>query len=92
MLELISQMPEGPKRKLPHSTLAHGEITGHSHAIREKNQVSLYDFGDYMCLEVRSETVSLVHEEHDTIELPNGLYKVWRQREYSPQEVRIIQD
>ena len=92
MLELIDQLPAGSKRKLTHATLAFGEITGHSHAIRQKSDVTLYDYGTFMCLDVHAKTVSLVHEEHATIELPKGLYRVWRQREYSPEEIRIIQD
>ena len=92
MLELIDQYPAGSKRKLTHATLAFGEITGHSHSIKQKSDVSLYDYGTFMCLDVHAESVSLVHEEHATIELPKGLYRVWRQREYSPEEIRIIQD
>ena len=92
MLELIDQFPADSNRKLAHATLAFGEITGHSHTIKQKNDVSLYDFGTFMCLDVHAESVSLIHEEHATIELPKGLYRVWRQREYSPEEIRIIQD
>jgi len=92
MLELIDANPEGSNRKLSHATLAFGEITGHSHAIKQISNVSLYDYGDFLCLDVHADSVSLVHEEHDTIELPKGKYKVWRQREYSPEEIRIIQD
>lgn len=92
LLELIDQMPDGAHRKVNHATLAFGEVTGHSHSIKQKSDVSLYDYGNFMCLDVETGPVSLVHEEHATIELPKGLYRVWRQREYSPEEIRIIQD
>lgn len=45
-----------------------------------------------MFLEVTGETAEVVHEEHATIKLPQGTYRVWRQREYSPTEIRIIRD
>ena len=92
MLELVDKLPGGAHRQVNHATLAFGEVTGHSHAIKQKSDVSLYDYGNFMCLDVQAGPVSLEHEEHATIELPKGLYRVWRQREYSPEEIRIIQD
>lgn len=92
MLELVDQLPAGSNRKLPHATLAYGEVTGHSHSIVQKESVMLYDYGSFLGLDVKADSVSLVHEEHKTIELPKGFYRVWRQREYSPEEIRIIQD
>ena len=40
----------------------------------------------------RGDSVSVVHEEHATITLSSGYYRVWRQREYSPEEIRVIRD
>jgi hypothetical protein len=34
----------------------------------------------------------VIHEEHAPIPLPTGYYQVWRQREYTPQEIRIVRD
>jgi hypothetical protein len=34
----------------------------------------------------------LVHEEHNTIALAQGDYRVWQQREYSPAAIRTVVD
>jgi hypothetical protein len=63
--------------------LAHGEATGHAHAI-ESPEADLYeDFGGTRFLEVR-ETVQLVHEEHAVLTVEPAIYEVLRQREYTP--------
>jgi hypothetical protein len=36
--------------------------------------------------------VTIIHEEHSPIPLARGFYRVWRQREYSPQEIRVVRD
>ena len=65
--------------------LAHGEATGHRHRIRSSD-AELYERAAERFLRVRA-PVELVHEEHATIELRSGLYKVVRQREYVPQSI-----
>ncbi len=68
--------------------LAHGEVTGHRHAIRspswdqvlmyEDNAGSIYLFSD-------AEPIEIGHEEHDTITLPARTWvQVYGQREYDP--------
>lgn len=92
LLERLIERPGGGWRKLPHRILAHGEVTGHSHRIREAEGCALYEWQTQLLLEVTAEKVTLVHEEHAAIELIAGLYRVWRQREYSPKEVRVVRD
>src|SRR3954465_4390928 len=91
---LIEQTPDLPKvrEKLPHSILAHGEVTGHFHRIKESDEADLYSTSEGFCLDVRGASVSVVHEEHTPITLTTGYYRVWRQREYSPKEIRIVRD
>lgn len=91
MIEKVNRLPE-EKRKTNHTILAHGEVTGHSHRIAEKENVTLFEAPDALYLEVTGEVATLVHEEHGPIELGRGIYRVWRQREYSPEEIRIIRD
>ena len=66
--------------------LAYGEVTGHAHAILEPDtDVRFMGTAELAqrFLEVLAEVgVRLVHEEHDTIDLPAGTYEVIRQREY----------
>jgi hypothetical protein len=56
--------------------LAYGEVTGHAHALSTAEGERI--------LEVKP-GAKLVHEEHATIVLPEGFYKVIQQREYVPE-------
>jgi hypothetical protein len=63
--------------------LAYGEQTGHAHAIADADaELIELETGERFLVTARG--VSLRHEEHDTIELPPGSYRVVRQREYVP--------
>jgi hypothetical protein len=79
-------------RKRHNLTLAYGEITGHSHRIKETGAAELWESGGVLFLKVMNEAATLIHEEHLPITLPRGLYRVWRQREYTPQQIRQIVD
>lgn len=83
LLRRINTLPANAQ-KLVGATLAHGELTGHSHRIQQSHAVQLWVNGSELFLEVKEPTATLVHEEHRAIELPQGLYRVWRQREYRP--------
>jgi hypothetical protein len=54
--------------------------------------VELYEVDGTLYLRVKSAAAALIHQEHATLQIPKGDYKVWRQREYTPQEIRIIRD
>jgi hypothetical protein len=67
--------------------LADGEATGHAHVV-EDERASLHsvggrDGGRFLSV-VGEEPVFLVHEEHDRLSVPPGVYEVRRQREYEP--------
>lgn len=70
--------------------LARGEATGHHHSI-PATAADLFDFGGQIVLVVNEPTI-LSHQEHAPIEVQPGTYWVIRQREYSPQEIRRVQD
>jgi len=75
--------------------LAHGEMTGHAHAI-DSDLVTLFAAADLdemadRFLRVEQEC-DVVHDEHDTITLPPGDYAIRRQREYTPEAVRNVAD
>jgi hypothetical protein len=75
--------------------LAHGEVTGHAHAI-DGDLVTLFAPADLdemadRFLRVEQEC-QVVHDEHDTITLPPGDYTIRRQREYAPEAVRNVAD
>jgi hypothetical protein len=76
----------------PHLVLAEGEVTGHAHRIAEAHSAELYQDGARMYLRVLTDTATLIHQEHGPISLPRGDHQVWRQREYSPGDIRTIRD
>lgn len=64
--------------------VAEGEATGHHHRIAVLEDAELYEMswrGDLM-LRVSERGVSIVHEEHHTVTLPPGNYKVHQAREF----------
>lgn len=84
-------------RPLQHLVLAEGELTGHSHRVAEPDSARLYQSkSDHspseLYLRVIEDRATLIHQEHGPIALPRGLYRVWRQREYSPAEIRTVRD
>lgn len=81
--------------------VAHSE-TGHNHVIAERENVSLYTTNDPMIsyLEVIEATdateVLLEHlrsfDTHETIKINPGIYEIRRQREYTPEGWRRVED
>lgn len=100
----LDQVPADTKpvaREHGRVILAHGEVTGHAHAIVEKTAelvepaeqlVDAEGARELYLLVHGDETVDLVHDEHDTIPLAPGAYKVVRQREYAPEQTRQVAD
>src|SRR5688572_18608238 len=82
----VEKIPANAKRK-NHLVLAHGEVTGHSHRIAERDVAEIFELGADSFLNVK-ETATLVHDEHASISLPAGTYRFWRQREYTPEAIR----
>ena len=70
--------------------LAHGEATGHSHAIADPRAELVVERGtNRRLLLVRGDApVDLVHEEHATLRIAPGIYEVLGQREFTPQRRR----
>src|SRR5262245_43198137 len=60
---LIEQKKDLPptREKLPHTILAHGEVTGHAHRVKESADADLYATSDGLYLHVRSEAATVVH-------------------------------
>lgn len=87
----VEAIPECAKKR-PHLVLAEGELTGHSHRIAEPGSAELLQHDDHIYLRVLAASATLIHQEHGPITLPAGNYRVWRQREYSPQAIRVVRD
>ena len=90
LIQKVANLPD-EKKQLKHRTLAHGELTGHSHSIREKH-VQLWQAANELFLEIADVPATVVHQEHAPIELPPGNYRVWRQREYTPERIVVVRD
>lgn len=63
------------------AVLALGEVSGHSHRM---NGVSFVNGSEGLATQilVPPQGAELVHEEHETIQVPQGRYEVLIQREY----------
>jgi hypothetical protein len=72
--------------------LAYGEVTGHAHAIADSGAALLQHEDDQYLRVTAAGGVGLKHEDHDTIEVPRGDYRVVRQREYAPEAPRVVAD
>ena len=75
--------------------LAEGEVTGHFHCILDDpatlfRQADVDEMADRF-LSVEAE-VALTHDEHATITLPPGQYRVRRQREFAPEAPVYVAD
>jgi hypothetical protein len=91
---LIAPVDCVPADARPHPglILAQGEITGHAHRVETDARAELYEVGQDLFLRVLGAPARVVHEEHRTIELPLGNYRVWRQREYDPAQDLTVMD
>ncbi len=91
LLRKVGKIPEGAKVKQSgHVVLAYGESTGHSHHIESQSALLLEENGqNYLQLE---QPETLLHEEHAAQQLEGGKYIVIRQREYSPEAIRQVND
>ncbi len=78
--------------RLPHCVLAEGELTGHCHRVDGPGVAELFESGSNRFLQVVADSARLIHEEHRTITLPRGFYRVWQQREYTPQAIITVRD
>jgi len=72
-------IPKGAK-KLPHRTIAEGEVTGHHHTLTDGD---VWVLGEQMWV-VAPEGTDLVHQEHGVISYPPDTYQVDRQIEVDP--------
>ena len=90
----IQPMPDGAV------VLAEGEATGHRHAIFDtvtmfRDDGLARDIPDGLYIghvRVVGHSARVQHDEHAPIDLPKGTWRVRRQREFQPKDVRIVSD
>ena len=94
LLIKTDELPPSAEQSKPSEqriVLAYGELTGHAHAIALP-QAKMFVDGDARYLKVEDDGADLVHEEHDTIHLVPGVYRIVQQREYIPNSSRTVLD
>lgn len=122
-IQQVAALPAGCTELPPEGqriVLAHGEVTGHAHAIYDHlydNKSALAavypgaadEIAEAAIARARSkarllqapngerylevtETVTLRHEEHTQHTIPPGIYHLPRQMEYTPAELRRVED
>ena len=103
LIELIETIPAdaAKQKKARKIILAHGEVTGHHHALEiadpadwwktPETKASTTGLAGEIFLQVK-QAAEVTHQEHATIPLPPGNYRVKRQREYSPEAIRNVAD
>jgi hypothetical protein len=99
LIEKINAIPEN-LRVEKGVVLAHGEATGHAHAISEPAAVKIYSpeavAGDQQVSSEKfvhlTKASQVQHQEHAVIPLTRGKYRVTRQREYTPGAILNVAD
>lgn len=71
--------------------LAKGELTGHAHTLEVGTEEisTVEEFNGDIAAIVLPKPTPLVHQEHATVEIPEGIWLVRRQREFWGQERRV---
>lgn len=94
LIVAVDRIPVGAK-PLPRTrrgvVLAEGEVTGHAHRIPSRHATLLRTEEDVRFMRVTA-PVALRHEEHKTVTLPKGDYRVTIHHEYSPAEIVRVED
>ena len=78
----VDSLPADLKR-VENGVIAYGEATGHHHKLALLDAAEVFEGYDGMTVRVGPNGVSIVHEEHGTVNLqPRTTYKVNRAREF----------
>lgn len=83
VLHEIGRMALKGLKKIPGGTIARGTATGHSHALINATAATLYELPENKGrILVVKKRVGLKHQEHKTIMLAPGFYRVSIKRQY----------
>lgn len=96
LIERVAEVPQDGLKDVAvdggRHILAYGEITGHHHSVATESGSFLREADDgTLYLGVPKDT-ALTHQEHTSVPLKEGTYKVTKQREYHRGEVRNVLD
>lgn len=106
LIERIAEIP-ATADKQPQAAriiLAHGEVTGHHHALETADPADWWKAGEISTTNEKPTQLAgelfvalpaggvVTHQEHAEIKLPAGHYRITRQREYAPEAIRNVED
>ena len=94
---LFVKLDAVPEKKETHKDggiLAHGEVTGHTHALESLKDVDVFlDVNGRLIVHNKSDKAKkVVHQEHGPISLEPGAWEVKYQNEYTPDGWRRVAD
>jgi hypothetical protein len=92
LIAQVDSIPDNAVFQPQRTLLVEGEITGHAHRIEFPENAAVWEYEGVLYMKVKARDTRIVHEEHKPITLPEGVYRVWRQREYSPRAIRTVAD
>lgn len=93
LVQRVSELPKGLTKQKPEQgkiILAHGEVTNHMHSI-DFDKADWWKNGGDQFINV-SAPVEIIHQEHAPVPLSRGMFRVVRQKEYTPQAIRNVAD
>jgi hypothetical protein len=83
----------GDLEREPTTVIVEGEVTGHAHRVADGVIVRAGGRRFVAAGRADGTPARVLHEEHAPVEVPAGLWEVWRQREYEPRrEPRTVRD
>ena len=93
VLLVADTIPEGTKlARRNRVRVAEGEATGHAHVLEPVEDATVLADVDVEFVRIMGANGLLVHDEHTAIAIPEGDYRIVRQREYAPEENRLVAD
>jgi hypothetical protein len=81
-IQPVKRSPVAKLKIIKGASLATGSATGHSHRFSPAGNATLYDMGDGVRILRVRKAVKLSHEEHATVTLKPGDYRVSLKRQY----------
>lgn len=88
VIESVAEIPADAK-KLKRKELAYGEATGHAHRTDLGELFETKDGKLYLRVE---KLAKVSHEEHKTVKVAPGCYRVTIKRQYSPEGWENVRD
>jgi len=86
LFQRIRKLPENARPMILNArtrsvALIEGETTGHAHRLQDCQQVRLFHNEDCLFAHV-AKSADVVHEEHQTVQLPPGIWQIDQVREF----------